>query len=420
MYRGSISYLFKCQQKSYLISTYFHRGISNYVLSFNCGSSSVKCKVVDPESGLEAFACHVDKINTDRANVKIKQRGENDIETYIDEPSIEKACLLIKQHISPQLKLGAIGHRVVHGGAHFRRPVIIDENVKDKIREASAFAPLHNMASLAGIRGMSAAYPGVPQAAVFDTAFHSDMPKRAKQYAIPEAMREAGIVRYGFHGISHQCAFQEAANKHEMKVGRDYLKAATAHLGNGCSLAAVVGGRSVDTTMGMTPLEGLIMGTRAGQVDPAIFGVANELFGWGIQETLNVLNKQSGFLGVAGTSDSREVEKACLSGCPKAKLALEMFCYNVAKTVAAYQVAMGGLHVLVFTGGIGEKSAMKRRRILELLAPVGFAVDDDRNNNHGSDSDGFITTHDSSRTALVVKANEELIIARETFNLIKK
>ncbi len=382
----------------------------------NCGSSSVKCRVLNPVTREVSLTCIADRLNTDRPRIQIKagEGEERSLPLEKEKDAITKACEIISHE---GISFQAIGHRIVHGGDHFDRSALIDGHVVSKIRDAAVFAPLHNETSLAGVEAVAAAFPGLPQVAVFDTAFHSSMPRRAREYAIPPELA-AGIKirRYGFHGTSHLYAYGEAQR---LMGGGEGLRVATAHLGNGCSVAAVRGGRSMDTTMGMTPLEGLMMGTRSGDVDPTLFRLTEDNLGWDVRRTLDCLNGESGFLGVAGTADSREVEERCADGCKRARAALEMFCYRVSKAIASYVVPMGGIDAVVFTGGIGEKSAMKRCRMVEMLRPLGFELDGERNKAHGAFSNGFVTTDESAKKVLVVKADEELIIARETIKVIK-
>ena len=403
------------------------------VLALNCGSSSVKCKVLHPITGEVSISCIADRLNTERPRLKIttlsgrkrKDEGRRDLLFLGEEEAPAAAvCRIVKEHLEEEAELTifAVAPRVVHGGRHFDGPALLDEAVVQRIREAAGtFAPLHNAASLAGVAAAGAAFPGTPQVAVFDTAFHSGMPEVAARYALPEELtRRLGIRRYGFHGSSHSHAYAEATARIGVGAGGGSPRLATAHLGNGCSVAAVAQGRSLDTTMGLTPLEGLMMGTRAGEVDPTFFKVMQDEMGWSVERSLHCLNKESGFLGVAGTADSIEIERGCMEGCERSRLALEMFCYGVAKAVASYVVPLEGLDGLVFTGGIGEKSVMKRERIVRLLSPIGLQLDRVRNDMHGEESEGFISPEGSQKVVLVVKADEELVIAREALKVVQR
>ena len=310
-------------------------------------------------------------------------------------------------------KIDAIGHRVVHGGDAFVDAALIDDTVEAAIERFSAFAPLHNPASLAGIRTAREIFPSKPQVAVFDTSFHANMPEYAARYAIPDSLyNDLKLRRYGFHGNSHKYVSEKAAELLDRPL--QSIKMVTAHLGNGCSVAAISEGICVDTSMGITPLEGLVMGTRSGDVDPAIFGVLKREMAWGVDETLRMLNNDSGFKGIAGTSDSRDLELNYLAGDEKAGLVIDMFCYRLAKYIASYAVPLGGIDVLVFTGGIGEKSFIKRAKTLKFLKGLGFTVDQERNEVNGRNSGGVISDDLKHPIAIVVPTNEEPVIARET------
>ncbi|HYB49231.1 MAG TPA: acetate kinase, partial [Streptosporangiaceae bacterium] len=313
--------------------------------------------------------------------------------------------------------LAGAGHRVVHGGERFTASVLVDDEVIAAIRSFSHLAPLHNPSNLDGIEAVRAVRPGLPQVAVFDTAFHQTMAPRAFRYAVPEEWyTRYGVRRYGFHGTSHRFVSERAA----ALLGRPLaeLRLVTAHLGNGCSAAAVRDGRSVDTTMGLTPLEGLVMGTRSGDVDPSVFGYLADQAGLTVDEVTRVLNTASGLAGLSGVSnDMRTVEAAAAAGDERAQLALDVFVHRLAKAIAAMVVGLERLDALVFTGGIGENSVLIRSRVLARLGFLGLAEDAGANAGHGRATRGRIST-DGPVLALVVPTDEELLIARDTARLV--
>ncbi len=312
-------------------------------------------------------------------------------------------------------EIGAIVHRVVHGGEDFATSVLIDDAVIECIERNSSLAPLHNPPNLDGIRACMNVMPNKPNVAVFDTAFHQTMPRRAYLYAIPRSFyRELGVRRYGFHGTSH---FYVATRAAEIltEMGRDGASAriVTCHLGNGCSMAAVKAGKCIDTTMGLTPLEGCVMGTRSGDIDPAIIPFLGQARGLSFSEIDAILNKESGLLGLSGVSnDMRDVQVAAREGNTDAEEAFQVFCYRVRKYVGAYAAAMGGLDAIVFTAGIGENDARVRSYVLENLEFMGVHVDCAANDNGRGDR--LLTTPDSRCLALVIGTKEELVIARQT------
>jgi acetate kinase len=306
---------------------------------------------------------------------------------------------------------------VVHGGEKFDKAVLIDKGVKKDIEELSALAPLHNPANLIGINACEKNMPGVPQAAVFDTAFHQTMPKRAYMYGLPyEYYEKYKVRRYGFHGTSHDYVSARAAEL----IGKDRkeLRIVVCHLGNGASISAVKNGKCVDTSMGLTPLEGLIMGTRSGDLDPAILAYIGEKEGLSAAEVNTVLNKKSGILGLSGgvSSDFRDIAAAIDAGNEKAKTALETYNYRVAKYIASYAVAMQGIDVIAFTAGVGENNYDVRSAVCDHLAFMGVKVDKEKFKTHGEEV--IASTKDSSITVMVVPTNEELAIARQTIALL--
>lgn len=310
----------------------------------------------------------------------------------------------------------AVGHRVVHGGEKFNEPAVIDDAVLATIEELIPLAPLHNPANVTGIKVMRELLPDVPQVAVFDTAFHQTMPARAFRYALPaELYGSYGIRRYGFHGTSHQFVAREAARH----LGRppDALNLITLHLGNGASATAIEKGKSIDTSMGLTPLEGLIMGTRCGDLDPAVHFYLARKAGRPFEELEGILNRESGLKGICGVNDMREIQNRSMEGDAQAKLAIEMFCYRIRKYIGAYYAALGSVDAIVFAGGIGENSAVVRTKSCDGLSALGIAVDEQKNS---LDAGGAreIQSKESRVRVLVIPTNEELEIARQTVEVI--
>jgi acetate kinase len=323
---------------------------------------------------------------------------------------------LLDEHEKLSGQLMAVGHRVVHGGEDFTHSVIIDEAVITQIRACNNLAPLHNPANLMGILGVQHAFPHLPQVAVFDTAFHQTMPEHAYLYAIPyELYEKYAIRRYGFHGTSHRYVIWQAAKLLNKPVEKSAF--ISAHLGNGCSVAAVLNGESLDTSMGLTPLEGLVMGTRAGDVDPSLHAFLADTLGYDVHKVTSMLNKQSGLLGLSGLgSDMRTIEEAAISGNKRAILTEDIFAYRLAKYVASYMVPLGHLDALIFTGGIGENGAIIRAKIIRWLKVFGFALDEERNQQHGRKSKNIIT-REGTPIAMVIPTNEELMIAQDAMSL---
>jgi acetate kinase len=381
------------------------------VLVLNSGSSSIKYRLFETTGESELAGGIVERIG--EAGSRILHRdgeGQQVLQVAVGDHAEGFARLLglLSDDGSPD----AVGHRVVHGGDRFRAPVRIDDAVLETIRALAPLAPLHNPANLTGIEAAMAALPGVPQVAVFDTAFHQTMPGHAYRYAVPESWyREFGLRRYGFHGTSHAFVSQRAAEC----LGRDRreLNLIVLHLGNGASATAVQAGESVDTSMGLTPLEGLVMGTRCGDLDPAVHGFLARRAGMDLAEVEEALNEDSGLKGLCGVNDMREVEALASAGDADAELALELFCYRARKYVGAYAAAMGRVDALVFTAGIGQRSAEVRRRICQGLEVLGLALDPDRNRNPGP-LPALVHARDSRVAVLVVATDEELAIARET------
>ncbi len=391
-----------------------------WTLVLNCGSSSVKFALLDPETGEQRLSGLAERLNSPEARLVVRE-GEQKTEaalgrgTYADAFA---ALLAELDRLGMREQVGVVGHRVVHGGEDFSAPALITEAVLGSIRACIPLAPLHNPANLAGIEAAQMAFPAVPHVAVFDTAFHQTMPPVAYRYAVPDDWyRRHGVRRYGFHGTSHAYVAQEAARL----LGRPLaeLNLVTAHLGNGCSVAAVQGGRSIDTSMGLTPLEGLVMGTRSGDVDPNLHDYLHRQAGLTLEQVTDALNRQSGLLGLSGiASDLRELEEAAGQGHAGALIATEVFVYRLAKYIAAMSVALPNLDALVFTGGIGENSVSVRAGVLGRLALLGFRVDEAANRTAVRGQGGPITAPGST-PALVVATNEELMIAREARTVLQ-
>ncbi|WP_189101649.1 acetate kinase [Deinococcus knuensis] len=390
-----------------------------WTLVLNCGSSSVKFALLDVRSGAVGLSGLAERLGSGDASARLDlPGGRRSVAlpggTYAEAFAVIAGAL---DELGVRGDVGAVGHRVVHGGERFSEPALITPEVLDAVRACVPLAPLHNPANIAGIEAARAAFPHLPQVAVFDTAFHQSMPEVAFRYAVPEAWyRQHGVRRYGFHGTSHAFVAAEAAQV----LGRPLaeLNLVTAHLGNGCSVCAVAGGRSVDTSMGLTPLEGLVMGTRSGDVDPGLHDFIARQAGLSLSEVTAALNRESGLLGLSGLSnDMRELEEAAARGHAGARLAVEAFVYRLAKQVAGMAVALGRVDALVFTGGIGENSAAVRGAVLARLGVLGAAVDPALNARAVRGESGLISP-EGSLPALVINTNEELMIARQTQDVL--
>jgi acetate kinase len=391
------------------------------VLVLNCGSSSIKFAVVEPQDGVSVISGLMQNIGFPEANLKYSKDEEiviRDLPHVDYNAALQIIVGLLGDYKEVMGSIFAVGHRVVHGGEKFTETVIITEEVLCAIRESVPLAPLHNYANLIGIEEAIKAFPNLPQVAAFDTAFHQTMPNYAYIYPIPyELYQEHQVRRYGFHGTSHRFVCGQAASLLEKPLEQSAF--ITAHLGNGCSVAAILNGKSVDTSMGLTPLEGLMMGTRSGDVDPGLHGYLFDSLGYDGHKVTKILNKQSGLLGVSGVaSDMRTIEKHVMLGDERAMLAFEIFCYRLAKYIAALAVPLGKIDALVFTGGIGENSQMVRAKTLEWLKLFNFELDVKRNEAHGKESKGIITTEESA-IAMVVPTNEEWLIAQDTARLMQ-
>ncbi|GMG87647.1 acetate kinase [Biformimicrobium ophioploci] len=387
------------------------------VLVLNCGSSSLKFAVMDPQSGEPVLSGLAECFGLQEARVSWKSASEKHESPLPHSAAHSEAVEFIIEQLlrtDPTLEqsLVAIGHRVVHGGEQFSRSVRIDQQVLDAIEQCASLAPLHNPANLLGIRAAIQAFPQLPQVAVFDTAFHQTMPPRAYLYALPYSLyREHGLRRYGMHGTSHQFVSRRAAEL--LGVAPAELNVISAHLGNGASVTAVRGGVSVDTSMGLTPLEGLVMGTRSGDLDPGLIFHLVDNLQYTVGGVNRLLNKESGLLGISELSnDCRTLEEAAENGDDNARLALEIFCYRLAKYIAAYTVPLERLDAVIFTGGIGENSQTIRALTLSHLKALGFRVDATRNAAARFGQAGVITT-DNSPVAIVIPTNEEWVIAAD-------
>jgi len=392
------------------------------VLVLNCGSSSLKFAVINADNGDEVISGLAECFNLPDARIKWNISGHKESThlpansahseaiTYIVEEIIKNEQGLAEQFV-------AVGHRVVHGGEKFTKSVIIDQEVCKGINECASLAPLHNPAAIMGIRAARDAFPELPQVAVFDTAFHQTMPKSAFLYALPYNLyKDKGIRRYGMHGTSHLFVSREAARLLDKPLNETNV--ITAHLGNGGSITAVKNGECVDTSMGMTPLAGLVMGTRCGDIDPSIIDHLVTREDYTADGVMDMLQKQSGLLGISGvSSDFRAIQEACEEGNKGAILARDIFCYRLAKYIASYAVPLGRIDALVFTGGIGENSHFMRDKVLELLAIFGYQVDAQKNEATILGEQGIITK-ENSPIAMVIPTNEEWVIAEDSAALV--
>ena len=394
--------------------------MSKLILVLNCGSSSLKGAVLNSENGDVLLSCLGEKLNLADAYITFKVNGQKervDLSATPNHTGAVGAMLEKLKAMGLESQIGAIGHRVVSGGEEYSESVLIDDSVMAAIEKCIPLAPLHNPANLLGIRAAQDIFKGLPNVAVFDTAFHQTMPEHAYMYAIPRKFyRELGLRRYGFHGTSYRFVAEEAANV--LGADKNNLKLVIAHLGNGASITAVRNGKSMDTSMGLTPLEGLVMGTRSGDVDPSIFSFLADNLKLSTQQITDILNKESGLMGISElSSDCRVIEEESLNGHEGAVLALEMFSYRLAKYVASMAVAAGGLDALVFTGGIGETSDIIREKVLNYCEFLGFSVDKEANTAARFGKAGVITAADSKVKAVVIPTNEELMIAQDTARL---
>ncbi len=395
------------------------------ILVLNCGSSSVKYQLIDSDKENALAAGLVERIGMSGASLK-QVRFDGDKLHYVGEildhtMAIENVLtvLMSRNHgvIKDRKEIDAVGHRVVHGGEKFKESVLITAEVMETIRDCIDLAPLHNPHNIKGIQAAQRLLPDIPQVAVFDTAFHQKMPPHAYMYALPYSLyRKYSIRRYGFHGTSHHYVSHVAA---EM-IGKPYdqLRIITAHLGNGCSMAAIMNGHSIDTSMGFTPVEGLVMGTRSGDIDPAIILHVMGQEELTLAQANTLLNKHSGLWGISGiSSDAREIIEEAENDNKRAQLALDVMTYRIKKYIGAYTAAMGGLDVLVFTAGIGENAPVVREMACKGLELMGLKIDPDKN-KQAIKKQMEISTKDSKAKVYVIPTNEELVIARDTRNIV--
>ena len=396
------------------------------ILVINCGSSSLKFQLIDAvtEELIAKGLC--ERIGIEGSQLVYQPTGKEKVETVTPMPDHTQAIKLVlnalvdeKNGVVKSLsEIGAVGHRIVHGGEKFASSTLITDEVVQAITDCNELAPLHNPANLIGIAACKELMPGTPMVGVFDTAFHQTMPKEAYLYGLPyEYYEKYKVRRYGFHGTSHSYVSKRAAEV----LGQKYedLKLIVCHLGNGASVSAVKNGKCIDTSMGLTPLEGLIMGTRSGDIDPAIIEFIAHKEGKSIDDVMTVLNKKSGVLGLSGnlSSDFRDLQRAYEDGDEAGIRTMEAFAYRVAKYIGAYTAAMNGVDAICFTAGLGENSAFMRNMVCSRLGYLGVTLDQEQNAKRGEDL--VITTPQSQTKVLVIPTNEELAIARETYAIVK-
>ena len=399
------------------------------ILVLNSGSSSVKYKLIDLEAASATVMAEggVEKIGLAGGFLKYKRTDGSKATLELgltDHQGAVKAILSILTDpvegcIKSYDEIEAVGHRVVHGGEKFSASVLIDDDVKEKIRECYDIAPLHNPANMTGIEAITALMPGVPQVGVFDTAFHQTMPAKAFMYALPyKFYTEDGVRRYGFHGTSHR--YVSAKVCEFLGVSPEGKKIITCHIGNGASMAAIVDGKCVDTSMGLTPVEGLMMGTRVGDVDPGALTFLMTKHNLTAAQLQNIINKESGVLGVSGVSnDMREIEAAIAEGNERARLALDMYMLRITKYIGAYAAEMGGVDIIVFTGGVGENQAGLRADVCSTLGFMGVEIDKEVNAGIRG-VDAVISSENSRVKVCVIPTDEELMIARDTMDIVSK
>lgn len=395
------------------------------ILVINCGSSSLKYQLIDMATENALATGLVERIAIEGSKLVQKVEGRDKfvlttpMKDHKDAIShVIDTLLDDKQGVIKSMdEIGAVGHRVVHGGEKYSTSVIITDEVMKDLEKFSALAPLHNPPNIIGINAVKELMPNTKMVAVFDTAFHQTMPEEAFLYGLPyELYKENGIRKYGFHGTSHKYVSQRAAEILE-KDQKD-LKLITCHLGNGASITAVDGGKCIDTSMGFTPLEGLIMGTRCGDIDPAIIPYLMENKGYSYEEVNDIMNKKSGVLGISGvSSDFRDIEDAAAEGNERAKTALDMFNYRVKQYIGSYMAVMNGVDAIVFTAGLGENAVETRKDVIKDLEWFGINLDKEKNKVRGKEK--IVSTDDSKVKIIVIPTNEELMIARDTLKLVK-
>lgn len=390
--------------------------MDQYVLVLNCGSSSIKFAIIEAKTGTAPLHGLAENLGTASSRLGFCYQNKQHSAELLTHADHQQALAVIAdtlkqfEHLSQQIV--AVGHRVVHGGETFTHSTLINSLVKQAIEQTSLMAPLHNPANLAGINSAQTTFPDLPHVAVFDTAFFQTMPKHAYLYALPyELYQQHSIRRYGFHGSSHYFVAHEAANILKKELSDCNL--ITAHLGNGCSIAAIRQGKAIDTSLGFTPLEGLVMGTRCGDIDPSLPGYLVEQLGYSVAKVNHLLNNESGLMGISKLSnDCRTLEKQAKEGNQQAKLALDMFVYRLVKYIGAYLAVVGPLDALVFTGGIGENSAYVRENTINQLAHLGFQLDLDKNLEIRFGLSGLISQKNSKKI-FAIATNEEWVIAKD-------
>lgn len=397
------------------------------VLVINCGSSSLKYQLIDSTSERVLAKGLCERIGIDQSAITHQRAGEDKVKMQAEMPDHTAAVKLVIEKLTDAEvgviksldEIDAVGHRIVHGGEKFAGSVVLTDEVMKEIEACSDLAPLHNPANLIGIRSCQENMPGVPMVGVFDTAFHQTMPKKAYMYGLPyEYYRDYKVRRYGFHGTSHDFVSRRAAEI--LGKNRDDLKIIVCHLGNGASVSAVDHGKSVDTSMGLTPLEGLIMGTRSGDLDPAIISFMAGKLGISAEEVIDVCNKKSGVLGLSDnfSSDFRDLAEAAAEGNEMADTALQTYAYRVGKYIGAYAAAMNGVDVIAFTAGAGENNAEVRALIGQYVGFLGTNIDPEKNKVRGEEV--ILSDEGAKVVTMVVPTNEELAIARETVRLISE
>ena len=405
--------------------------MSMKILVINCGSSSLKYTVFAMPTGMALCTGIFSQLESKSVATVTHKKSDLDgnMIKLVDKAPL-KECMTHTEAITELVKIlkapgigvlhdlseiKAVGHRVLHAGEKFSESVLVNEDVKKAIEECIPLGPLHNPANLNGIKAFEKLLPGVPQVAVFDTAFHQTMPQYAYMYALPyEYYEKHGIRKYGFHGTSHRFVSKRCI---ELLGNPEHSKIITCHLGNGSSISAIVDGKCYDTTMGLTPLEGIMMGTRCGSIDPAIIGVLMEKENLTIEQVDEIMNKKSGMLGITGkTSDNIEIERLIAEGDQKAVLVEQMVCHQLTKYIGSFAAAMGGIDAIVFTGGIGENNPKYREKVAEKLGFMGVAIAESKNNTRGEEIE--FSTPDSKVKMFVIPTNEELMIAQDTFELV--
>ncbi len=396
------------------------------ILVLNCGSSSIKYALYNMDDKSVMTSGGAERVGLDEAFVKVKMPDGTKKKVMHDIPEHTEGVKFIFSLLTdPEIgviksldEIDAVGHRMVHGGEKFNKSVVLNDEVLEVFKSVSDLAPLHNPANLKGVKAVSELMPGLPQVGVFDTAFHQTMPAHSYLYAIPyELYEKYGVRRYGFHGTSHRYVSQRVCEF--LGVNYNEKKIITCHIGNGGSVAAVENGKCVDTSMGLTPLEGLMMGTRSGDIDGGAVTFLEKKLGLDADGMSNLLNKKSGVLGITGiSSDMREIDDAIANGNERAKLALDMYNYRIKKYVGAYAAAMGGCDIIVFTAGVGENQYQMREAVCENMEYMGVKLDKEKNKTVRGVEE-VISTPDSKVTVCVIPTDEELMIATDTMNLLK-